>query len=175
MDSSTFLHCSSSALTCKVPNVLNGYVYGCSGSSVIFQTFCFFGCHVGFQGMNGINFVQRRCKADGTWTGSAVSCLRKHALANFVINAFETILLSLCLHLWLFFTAVQCPGGFKLEHGLIIPEKCSGNSSLQFGEICQFTCNDGFKLHGPSLKNVHNDGKVEQWTELGLSWWVLYF
>lgn len=89
---------SSSALTCEVPNVLNGYVYGCSGSSVIFQTTCFFGCRLGFQGVHGINFVQRVCKADGNWTGFAMSCFRKHSFTNFAIHEFENILFSLCVY-----------------------------------------------------------------------------
>ncbi|KAJ8027753.1 Fibropellin-1 [Holothuria leucospilota] len=111
------------AVTCKVPNVTNGYVYGCSGDSVIYQTKCFFSCNVGFQGVNRINVVDRRCKADGTWTGSQMNC-----------------------------SPIECQGGFQLQHGSISPEKCSQEILLPYSATCQFTCDDGFRLDGPSVK-----------------------
>ncbi|XP_038055355.1 sushi, von Willebrand factor type A, EGF and pentraxin domain-containing protein 1-like [Patiria miniata] len=110
--------------TCQVPAIPNGYISGCSGQEVDYQSSCAFVCNPGYRSNHtSQSRTMRTCLADGTWTGVQPVC-----------------------------EAVVCNGLRNLTHGTVQPSDCSSQAELPYNTLCTFTCDDGFSLSGPYSK-----------------------
>ncbi|XP_071786151.1 uncharacterized protein [Asterias amurensis] len=128
--------------TCRVPVIPNGYVSGCIGQEVDYQSTCTFVCNPGFHSSQTYLSSQRRsCLADGSWTGSDLLC-----------------------------EAVVCTGLLSLDQGTVQPSSCSTESELPYNTRCTFTCDEGYSLNGPYSKTctaqgVWSDSRVVSCTD----------
>ncbi|XP_038055062.1 sushi, von Willebrand factor type A, EGF and pentraxin domain-containing protein 1-like [Patiria miniata] len=110
--------------TCQVPAFPNGFISGCSGQEVDYQSSCIFVCNPGYRSNHtSQSGTTRTCLADGTWTGMQPVC-----------------------------EAVTCNSLRNLTHGTVQPSDCSTQAELPYNTLCTFTCDDGFSLSGPYSK-----------------------
>ncbi|XP_078690832.1 uncharacterized protein LOC144921571 isoform X2 [Branchiostoma floridae x Branchiostoma belcheri] len=114
---------------CTIPDVRNGYVSGCSGNVTEYNSICQFQCNTGHKSPNGHVSVNSRCKADESWTVPSFEC-----------------------------EEVFCSASFSLTNGQVSPSECGNSTSLPYGTLCRFSCNNGFLVQGPIFKQCLSDG-----------------
>ncbi|XP_071847584.1 uncharacterized protein [Apostichopus japonicus] len=115
---------------CNLTTVINGYISGCSGVTVDFDTTCQFICQEGYKDEDGRKRQARRCLEDGSWTEKELQC-----------------------------QVTQCPGPLDLADGVVIPsEVCENDVFIPFNTRCSFLCVSGFVKEGPSSSVCLDDG-----------------
>ncbi|XP_066291047.1 P-selectin-like [Branchiostoma lanceolatum] len=114
---------------CTVPDVPNGYVSGCSSKVTGYKSICQFQCNSGHKSPSGKVSVNSRCQADGSWTVPSFAC-----------------------------EEVFCSASFSLTNGQVSPSQCGNSTSLPYGTLCRFSCNNGFLVQGPIFKQCLSDG-----------------
>ncbi|KAI8480747.1 hypothetical protein Bbelb_415400 [Branchiostoma belcheri] len=116
-------------VTCPLPTVVNGFVFGCNPPNALYGSTCEFHCNRGYMGSTNETTVTRTCTANGTFTGESLLC-----------------------------DPIKCSGLTSVEHGQVIPASCL-SSSVSNGEVCIFNCDPGYSIVGPFSKQCLPDGR----------------
>ncbi|XP_078611237.1 uncharacterized protein LOC144881802 isoform X2 [Branchiostoma floridae x Branchiostoma japonicum] len=115
-------------VTCPLPTIVNGFVFGCNPPEAIYGASCEFHCNRGYKGPANETDVTRTCRGNGTFTGEPLLC-----------------------------NPIKCSGLATVENGLVIPATCL-SPSVSNGEICIFNCDPGYSIMGPFSKQCLPDG-----------------
>ncbi|XP_041477909.1 sushi, von Willebrand factor type A, EGF and pentraxin domain-containing protein 1-like [Lytechinus variegatus] len=115
---------------CTVPAVINGFTEDCSRPKVSYQTTCHFHCQPGYSTPSGVESVTRTCQADETWSGQDLQCT----------------------------VTKTCPASFDIDHGSVNPPECESSDTVRFNTRCEFACDAGYQIQGPSALACSTDG-----------------
>ncbi|XP_041479272.1 sushi, von Willebrand factor type A, EGF and pentraxin domain-containing protein 1-like [Lytechinus variegatus] len=118
------------AVTCPVPDILNGHVSGCPPIVAQYQDQCEFACDDGYRSSNSESVVMRSCLANTSWSDPEPLC--------------DII--------------VTCPANLNLKYGSVTPDICTLPDPVTFDTECNFQCDSGFRMYGPYSKVCTADG-----------------
>ncbi|XP_030846788.1 E-selectin-like [Strongylocentrotus purpuratus] len=118
------------AVTCAVPDIMNGHVTGCPPIEAQYQDQCEFECDDGYRSSTTDKVILRSCQANATWGNIELLC--------------DII--------------VSCPANISLKYGSVTPDICTKPDPVPFDTECNFQCESGFRMYGPYSQICTSDG-----------------